>query len=226
MMRLIFSQYGKDFELFDDKVNILAIENKSLFRKVILNFYFQTSDEIMTFSKNFEPFEFEKRGIFIPDPINPAPDFKKLLSVVNKKAEKFANEQFFEPLQNAKESLLILGDKISEQLDLNFSFCNDITASSLIKLLNFKVNTEELNEAERILKYLELMREYCKTNLFVFSGLALNFGKEELSELLESIIMKHFCVLLVEPQAVTFGEKTAVHIIDEDLCCIDSEEII
>lgn len=226
MIRLAFGEYERDFELFDDKVNILAIESKPLFRRVLLGFYSQTSDELMTFSKNFEPFEFEKVGIFISDPINPNPDFKKLISQINKRAEKLANEQLFELLQKAKESLLLLGDGISDLLDYNFSYCEDITASSLVKLLNFKVNTGELGEAERILKYLELMREYCKTNLFVLFGLARSFNEEELSELLDSVIMKHFCVLIIEPQAVSFGEKTAVHIIDKDLCCIDSEEII
>lgn len=58
MMRLAFGEYMKDFELVDDKINVLVIENKPLFRKVATSFHTHTSDELMTFSKNFEPFEF------------------------------------------------------------------------------------------------------------------------------------------------------------------------
>lgn len=226
MIRLAFGEYRKDFELFDDKINVLAIENKPLFRKVLFSFYLQTSDELMTFSKNFEPFEFEKGGIFVPDPINPEPDLKKLISSINRKAEKLANEQLFALLQKVKESLFLFGDGISERLDYNFSYCEDISASALIKLLGFKVNTEDLSEAERILKYLELMNEYCKAKLFVFFGLGSSFSNEELSCLFDSIVMKHFRVLLIEPQAFSLGKKTSVHIIDKDLCCIDSDEDI
>lgn len=226
MIRLAFGEYGKDFELVDDKVNVLVIENKPLFRKVIHNFYSHTSDELMTFSKNFEPFEFEKSGIFVPDSLNPEPDWKKLLMVINKRAEKLVNEQFFELLQKIKENLFFLGDGVSEAFNYDFLYCEDITAISLVKLLSFKVNTEELNEAERIIKYLELMSEYCKANLFVFAGLSVNFNDEELLSLFDSIIMKHFRVLLIEPQPFSFGENISVHIIDKDLCCIDSDEII
>ena len=226
MIRLAFGEYGKDFELVDDKVNVLVIENKPLFRKVIHSFYSHTSDELMTFSKNFEPFEFEKSGVFVPDSLNPEPDWKKLLTVIGKKAEALANEQFFELLQKIKECLFSLGDGISERLNYDFSYCEDITAMSLVKLLSFKVNTEELNEAKRILKYLELISEYCKASLFVFAGLSANFNSEELSCLFDSIIMKHYRVLLIEPHPFSFGKNVSVHIIDKDLCCIDSNEMI
>lgn len=224
MIRLAFGEYNKDFELTDEKVNVLVIENKPLFRKTILSFYMRESDELMTFSKNFEPFEFEKKGVFIPQAIDPNPDFKKLITIINKKAENLTNEQFPELFQTIRESLFLLGDGISEFFDYDFSYSKEITAASLVKLLSFKVNTESQGEAERIVKYLELMNTYCKTELFVFSGLALNFDNEELSRLFDSIKMKHFRVLLIEPQAFHFGDKTSVHIIDNDFCCIDSDE--
>lgn len=226
MMRLAFGEYMKDFELVDDKINVLVVENKPLFRKVINSFYTHTSDELMTFSKNFEPFEFEKNGVFIPEPINPEPDWKKLITIINKNAEKTVNDDFFELFQRIKDDIFFLGDEISGLFNYDFSYCEDITAMSLVKLLGFKVNTEELNETERILKYLELMREYCKANLFVFFGLALNFSDEELSCLFDSVVMKHFRVLLIEPQTFSFNKKTSMHIIDSDLCCIDNDEII
>lgn len=226
MIRLAFGEYGKDFELTDDKVNILVIENKPLFRKVIHSFYSKTSDELMTFSKNFEPFEFEKSGVFVPDFMNPEPDWKKLLTIISKRAERLVNEQFFELFQKTKENIFLLGEVISESFNYDFLYCDDIPAMSLVKLLNFKINTEELNEAERILKYLELMSEYCKANLFVLSGLSINFNNEELLCLFDSMVVKHFRVLLIEPQSFSFGKNVSLHIIDEDLCCIDSDEIV
>lgn len=49
---------------------------------------------------------------------------------------------------------------------------------------------------------------------------------KELSCLFDSIVMKHFRVLLIEPQTFSFNKKTSMHIIDSDLCCIDNDEII
>lgn len=62
--------------------------------------------------------------------------------------------------------------------------------------------------------------------LFVFSGLTVNFNNEELLNLFDSMVIKHFRVLLIEPLAFSFGKNVSIHIIDKNLCCIDSDEIV
>ncbi len=62
-------KYLNDAVSFEEgKIQVLVIENKKIFRQALRSFYDDTIEELFTFSENFEPFDFSKRGYFIPDP--------------------------------------------------------------------------------------------------------------------------------------------------------------
>lgn len=56
-------------ELSNSKIPVLVIENKKIFRQALRSFLDDTVEELFTFSQDFKPFDFNKRGFFISNAI-------------------------------------------------------------------------------------------------------------------------------------------------------------
>ena len=53
-----FTYLNSPIEFEEDKIPVLVIENKKLFRDVLFSFTTETQDEYFTFSKDFKPDKF------------------------------------------------------------------------------------------------------------------------------------------------------------------------
>ncbi len=201
----------------------LVIENKQLFRSILTSIDAGYIDEYFSFSENFVPFNFEKNGYFISDVLNVDFSNKKLMTKVLEYFESVVNVEFLSQVSNIKTDLLTLGDNVSAFNDFDFISRQDIDTISLIKFLDFQINKDEMNEMELFLKFIDLAMKYLKVKVFVTKNMSLYFDIKELESIGEMLALKHINFLNIDG----FKNDVAVgnleyHIIDKDLCNIDS----
>ncbi len=206
----------------DSNFHTLVIENKSLFRQVIYSFYSDNPEEFFVFSKNFEVFEFRKKGIYIPSAINFEMNDKKLLTKINTYLENLANDELYTELLDIKAVLMDFAGKLALKSDFSVDYDGEILTKDIIKLFDFEITKGDLNFAEAFIRYVQLMSQYFKISLFVISDLHSVFDEKELDMIFETLLLNDVNILSVEglsPNNISKYEK--IHIVDVDLCEIE-----
>lgn len=224
---MLHFEYLKNEIVFDDGfIQLLAIENKELFRNTLLAFEHDDTKSLFVFSENSIPIEFSKLGYFILNP--PVVDLqnKRLTSKINSFLCDAANNDFQQELAQLKSELMNFAEKLGAFCEFDIEWCDDIDALSVIKLFQFRINSNSQAPAELFVTYILLLNRYLKINFFIVANLHMYFSENELEEIYESLLLRHINLLAIEPskpESVQACEK--IHIVDADLCDIDIEII-
>lgn len=94
----------------------------------------------------------------------------------------------------------------------------------MIKLLNYRIDKEEMDFAEQLLEYMKLRRRFFGEQLFIIYNLKACLDSDELRLFYKTVRYEKLIILLIEDrQRETVGgdcceERTLI--IDEDLCLI------
>lgn len=177
---------------------VLALENKTVFRRVVNAFLEDCADEVLTFSQEWKPFAFSKQGLYIANLLQPDADTKKLMNHVASAMEQTLNTDLAEPLALVRQDLLQLGDALTARFDYDVAYQDDLEAAAVVKLLQFRLRREESTAAERLARFLILTSRYLKVRIFAISNLYLYFESEEVSRLLHTLSLHQIRILDLE----------------------------
>ncbi len=224
-MMCLFKFSAAPISFEESCIHTLVMENKRLFRHVLTSFEFSSCEDFFVFSENFEPFDFEKKGCFIGNVLNVDVNNKKLSAKINGYLESLINAELPEKTGNVKTALYNLGEALSDYTDYDFCFRQDFDALTIVKLLDFKLCRDEYTEQEVFIKYVNMLLKYLGTKVFVTVNLFLYFDEDELRNIFETLAINNIYVLNLEgfnPECLK--DLCCFHIIDSDLCSIDSED--
>lgn len=149
-MRAAFSFLSEPIYFGENPIQLLVLENKKLFRQVCDAFQHELEENYFIFSKDYKPFSFAKKGMFLPDPLRLPLRDKKLLTKTNAELENIANEKMYLELLELQEHLMAFAERLSAETEFTFSFSDEISAASWLKLLAFTPRYEERKESWRI----------------------------------------------------------------------------
>ncbi len=215
-------KYLNDAVSFEEgKIQVLVIENKKIFRQALRSFYDDTIEELFTFSENFEPFDFSKRGYFIPDPMNLDFQNKKLSNKITSVIGQTAIDEYYDDLRSIQSALFELFGKINQIYDYEYDSDIDIEFQSILKLLHFNIDTSSRGAAELLVTYIIKLNKYLKFDLFVINGLYDYFDFEEIENICETLAYYHINILILsssKPERISEYER--LNILDADLCVI------
>lgn len=224
-MMISFTYFDSQIKFEDDKIPVLIIENKQLFRNVLYSFLNESHDEYFTFSENFKPFEFNKQGFFISNPIELDLNNKKLITKINSYLSNTVNNEFLPELSNVHQSIYDLADKLVAYSSFDLLYENiEIDSSDIVKLLSFKINCEEQTLAENLISFILLLHSYLKINIIVVANFYVYFSPEEAEQIFKTLTLNHINILLIEqslPSHISAFES--LHILDNDLCELTNE---
>ena len=204
-------------ELSNSKIPVLVIENKKIFRQALRSFLDDTVDELFTFSQDFKPFNFNKRGFFISNAIDL--DFQN-----NSLMQKTAVNECSEDLASIQTLLINLFDKLNKMYDFEYDSNFEIDYSSILKLFQFNIDTSSHDLPQLLISYIILLNKYLKFDLFVLHSLYDCFDNNELEGIYETLSLSHINILILsssKPRHISKFEE--IHILDPDLCIIDSD---
>lgn len=219
-MKFVFSGLSQPIEFEENIINSLIIENQKLLYLLIDDIHNQLNgyDGDCVLSQNDIPLEISKNieliTSFIPFEINK----KSLLNKIVLRLEKNSlNESNF-----IRTSQLMFDiERFVE--DIAFEFlcdieCTSITPSAIFKSIGLKVSENYERPIEKILDYMELVREFDGDKLFVFVNMRSFFEDNEIEEFFDSAILHKYNVLLIESMEHKRLKNEKRLIVDEDLC--------
>ena len=184
-------------ELSNSKIPVLVIENKKIFRQALRSFFDDTVEELFTFSQDFKPFDFNKRGFFISNAIDLDFQNKKLVNKINSLMQKTAVNECSEDLASIQTLLINLFDKLNKMYDFEYDSNFEIDYSSILKLLQFNIDTSSHDLPQLLISYIILLNKYLKFDLFVLHSLYDFFDNNELEGIYETLSLSHINILIL-----------------------------
>ncbi len=184
-------------ELSNSKIPVLVIENKKIFRQALRSFLDDTVEELFTFSQDFKPFDFNKRGFFISNAIDLDFQNKKLVNKINSLMQKTAVNECGEDLASIQTLLINLFDKLNKMYDFEYDSNFEIDYSSILKLFQFNIDTSSHDLPQLLISYIILLNKYLKFDLFVLHSLYDFFDNNELEGIYETLSLSHINILIL-----------------------------
>ena len=128
-MRIALDYFPEPLAFENQTAVVLALENKTVFRRVVNAFLEDCADEVLTFSQEWKPFAFSKQGLYIANLLQPDADTKKLMNHVASAMEQTLNTDLAEPLALVRQDLLQLGDALTARFDYDVVYQDDLEAA-------------------------------------------------------------------------------------------------
>jgi CRISPR-associated protein Csn2 len=219
-MMLVYPLLNEPITFEENTVNVLVLEHPQELRKAINNLQWQIDggEGDFVLSENFQPMELSKYAALVTDPFNLALESKKMTGKINQMVSQ-AGEDHLEEFQRIAKEVNELAVQIGMDLDFEATFQPLEKIETLVDLMKFRVDQEDMSFPEQILVYMKLYCRFFGIRLFVFYNLKACLDERERKLLYRSVGYEKLTLLLLEDaqrgQALP-EEKTVV--IDKDLC--------
>lgn len=211
------------FNLSDEKINILAIENPYHYYSFVSELNSQISGEngLIVLSSDDKLLKLsstiELITQFVPFEINNKKLINKLYSFLSTKTQMSENYERMLQINNAVCGF-ISSIGFDENLDIDFNSSVDL--SLLFKSVDLRFSDDGKSLSEKLIDYITYIRELEGDKIFVFVNLLMFVSYEERELFFQTIIDHRFTVLLLEGIGVSVSENVNQIIIDNDLCVI------
>lgn len=204
----------------ESTVQTLVIESQAFLRTFLQDLYEQIDGEdgILLLSEKERPLEIGNWVEVIDNFLNFDLNKKTLINKIVGEMERIsAGDIFF--LKTAD----IMQRVEKYAMDLAFSFdcdivCGRCSVSGLLKGIGVSVRDEYEDPLERLIDYMELVREFERDKLFVYVNLRSFFSDEEVDGFLRTALDHGYRILLVEAQSHEKLPLESRITVDKDLC--------
>ncbi len=201
-------------------VQTIVIENQNFMRKLILGLHSQIngSEGLFVLSKNDTPLDFAKNAELIDDvlffDLNRKPLISKIISAMEFEATE--GENIFEQNELLQRLELFL-DKLAFPIPCDITY-SKLSFSSIIKAVGVELRDEYDNPLERLLDYMELVREFAGDKLFIIFNLRNFFGDKETELFLDTACRHAYNLIMFESHDYPRLKSERRITIDSDLC--------
>lgn len=219
-MKIVFPEINRVFKISNDRVNSLIIENQMLLVKILsdLNRQLIGEEGRIALSENDRLLKMDKNCEllchFIPFKVNTKTLVTKLSSYME---EKGISGDFYESTQN------LLGYLENYLYELAFDMTGDIVFSklnltALIRAVGVGFAEEYDNLAEKIVDYMELVREYDKDKLFVTLNIRDYISDAEMNSFINTVLNHNIKLFMIECRERSVLDCESRYIVDNDWC--------
>lgn len=202
-MKLRINGFERDIEFNDNNVNVMYIENTSLFTHVIelinnkLNGF--EDNEIVLLDNEDNEINFEKNAFFLLDYFNIDYNSKKILkNIYDRIAVNIENNQDEKVYQLSKELTNLLISEINE-LQFEFVMKDSIEIQDLLKLYNLKIDGSSYTDVlDRVELVINLLAEFKIANLLILPNIKSFLDDEKLVELYKYSLYNNIDLFIIE----------------------------
>ena len=222
-MKIINNNWQRQIVLEDYLIHTIVFENKKYYRENILELIRQYKGYEGKFilSNNNKEVSFDKNSYFISDLFNIDINNKKIITKIYGELLKIVTDDIAEYnkitsyIREYFENLVF-----NNNLDLEYN--DEIEANSLLKLGDFKIQFEESNYLEKLIKFLKVLVELCNIKVIFIVGLYRVFSVEEVEKIYKEVCLNKINIINIESEyqnikkSDCYNEK--VYIFDQDNC--------
>lgn len=224
-MILVHPFFINPLAIKNNKINVIVLEQQQLFTKFIAEIFSQISSGVGSFvlSQDGKQIDLSKTMDIVVDVFNISVNQKKAVNKLHTVLSSIAQEsEYYLPTNELLTNINVyLGTIIKEQfLSLTYNEALDILG--IFKFADVKFVEEKECLPEKLIDYMEVMREYCGLEYFVFVNLKSYISTSELKAFYQDILYQGFNVILVESRIDSesngLEELENIVILDKDLC--------
>ena len=219
-MKLAYPEMQTVFQFGKETFPAVVIENPDFFYRFVDDLYHQCNGEGSAFvlSENDVPISIsgsiELVTNFFPFEIN----HKNLLTKISAKLEKTSlAPEFFERSQRIVGSVenLILDLAFQNDLDLEYP---KLSISGILKSAGICLKEDDLPLAEKMLTYMELMRNFSVASVFIFVNLRSVMDSDTLEKFTVTCRAHEYNIMLIDNREYDKLSLEKRTVVDIDLC--------
>ncbi len=220
MRRLVHPEISQQIEFEENRINTVVIENRDFFRRILTDLAKQINGEDGEFilSSDYAPIEISTHVELITQVIPFEINRKSLLTKIYAFAEHEAvNESNF----TATQELLSHIERHIHALLFSCSYDFEIeklNIGTIVKSIGIVLSENYDNELEKLLDYMQLVREFDREKIFIYVNLRSYFSDIDMEIFAKEAVSRKFQILLIENmenKRLSFEKRL---IIDKDLC--------
>lgn len=222
-MKLVYTELEQQLVFQENKVNVLVIEQKELFRRMIQELDKQISGEEGGFvlSDNNKTMKIDKEICLILNPfVLDINSRKALTGLYNELGKLGLNEENYLKTCSLKGQIAEYIYDLLNQVDYALKFQDDFNLQSMFKALEVEFEAGEGNFLEGLVYFLDVCSKFQKVKILTFVNLKTYLMSEELHEFYKEAFYRKIQLLLLENNIVDELAEEAVSIVDADLCLI------
>ena len=219
-MILCHPQIETVFDFSSSKIPTVVVEEPSFFRTLMLDLYAQIDGERGKFvlSENERILNIGSMVKLIDNCLHFTLNEKSLLNKITAAMEHTAvSETFFMKTAELLRQLEQYIDALAFEFDCDIH-CERCTVGSVLKATGISLRDEYDDPLERLIDYMELIREFDKDKLFVILNLRSFFADDSVERFLETVSVHGYHVLLldcIDRKKLPLEQRVTI---DNDLC--------
>lgn len=222
-MKLVNSLYGLEFDLIENQILVLSIENHLAYSNILGTLWKQYKGEGGDFilSDGSKELKLAQKIECIYNIFNINTNDRKIITKLYQELT-FQNDNLLqEESVLFKQELISYFDKVISTVPYNLKYNFDTDLSSLMKSISVEIDDDADSLLEKMLQYIKLMNQICGVEIFVIPNLKAYFSTEEIIQLYEFAIYNKIYLIVIESIQTPHIESEKGWIIDEDLCIIE-----
>lgn len=221
-MKVVHSEYDLQLDLRENKVNVLVIENRTLFAELVSELYRQCGGAEGRFvvSQNDEIQPFSKCVEIITDILGIDCNEKKLLSRLYQEMEGLALENLISESTGLKSAILCYLEKMCGQVPYHLEYQQEFLPSKIMKMADLKFRSEAGSILEKIIEYLDIASKVQSESIRIFVNLKMFLEEDALQNLYEYAFYNKIALVLIEGVTGKANSMEQITIIDVDKCII------
>lgn len=217
-MRVSFDFLSEPIDVKIGCANVLCLENKALFRKIMQAFINDsTEEEKIVFSFDYKPFKARGNIYVISNYFNF--DFSSsFIKKIYEEIVRFCVNDLELETAKIKSSVNEFMDIIMQSFDFDFTCKSEFELYDLFKIMNLKPDVLQNDYPSALLDFVFLIQKYIPQKCFVFFNLHSYLDADELQSFYKEMLSKDIRILLIESSSFEKSNLEKVRIIDKDFC--------
>ena len=222
-MRIIYSKYGIDLYLVENKITTIVIENPSVMSKVIRDISRQVNGEDgeWVLSEQDKIFSVEKSSMFLDNPLMVNSNEKRILTRLYKELSEQANTLMYEEYTQINSYIVSFLEKLLDTVPYHLDMEVDMNLTGMLKLYGVKMESDGVSVLEVLIDYLRALSSICNIHVVFILNIKQFLTIEEVQQLYEFCFYEKMYLINLEGQKNYNLEQEKCVIIDKDLCIID-----
>ena len=223
-MQLVYSQYDISFELQENMVWILVVENPQVLSELVEQLWRQCmgGEGHFVLSQNQEIVAIQKKLSFLVEPFSVECNSKKILTALYRNLQKDMQEEWIEERANFNQYFYRYLDVVCRQSVLPLVYDTELDDTEIFKLGGLHIDTEGVTLLERLVEYLIIENEILGYSVFVFLNLKSFLPQEDIQSLYQECFHRKIFLILIEASEHEHLEEEKTCVIDKDKCIIYS----
>ena len=219
MKSIKFSFMDRDISIVDNHL-LLVIENRDVWSK-IMSFLFSdyvNCSEVLEIYEDDKQLDVDDASYFISNCFYFDFNSKRNIQALYKKLK----TQYFDFLKEKLSAINNVAEKVVEEISLDYdielSMVSYIKEDDIFKLMNIQFSETDLSRTERFVRFICVINDLQKIDLFFVSHLKESFSEDELALIEKQLLYKKIHIIDFETVNCQQNDFEKKIIVDKDLC--------